>query len=145
MIFNSKNNAKLTPLVSFKAISKFKLLSLISAGLLAVTVILLLINADVDLMVKNESGEKLKIISCLLNGIPVLNCEQELPSGQAVFINPQRSSYPKNNIFSIHVVLRNEGKGLSCQFTKAHRECVEEMSLTKEGLVCAADCTSVYQ
>jgi len=107
------------------------------------TVVLYWASVDVDLMVKNQSGERVVITSCSLNGTSIPRCEQELLNEQSVFFNPEHSFYPENNNFSLQVKLSNGNKELSCKFKKISRECIAEVALTKEGLFCA-DCISIY-
>jgi len=104
----------------------------------------LFIRSDMDLMIGNETGEKIVIQSCLLNGLPITKCSQELQNKQNAFFNPKRFSYPKNNIFSVRVIVNNEDKQYFCTFEKYHHRCMEEMSLTKKELRCGARCVSIF-
>lgn len=123
--------------------SKFKLFRWIVIGLIAV-IAAWFFSVDVELMIRNQSGEKIKIISCALNGKTISGCEQELPNEQAAFFNPHHFIYPKNNNFYLKIGVNDEIKEFSCNFMKASRECTAEMALTKDGFECASECTSIY-
>jgi|CXWL01.1.fsa_nt_gi hypothetical protein len=99
---------------------------------------------SMDLMIKNETGEKIVIQICSLNEIPIINCSQELQNKENAFFDPKNKPYPKNNIFSIQVITNNGYKKYFCSFEKVSSSCMEEMTLTNEQLRCANQCVDIF-
>jgi hypothetical protein len=138
----NKNQSSLTPLITPLIVIGLALFTL----LLAIFWIIfnLIGGRSMDLMIGNETGEKIVIQSCSLNEIPIINCSQELQNKENAFFDPQNEPYPKNNIFSMQVITKNGYKQYSCSFEKVSRSCMEEMALTNEELRCVDQCVDIY-
>lgn len=100
---------------------------------------------NVELMVVNNSGTKITIESCELNGRSIPNCRYELPNKETVFFETKPRIYSKNNHFDLMTLSDKGSKKFSCSFVKEDLDCTEEMELTKDGLTCGSTCISIYR
>lgn len=112
-------------------------------GILSIFYVFIFIQS-MDLMISNQTQEKILIESCSLNDIELTNCTGELLPKRNIFFGYDRKNFQRKYKFSINLKNEQETIQYFCTFEKVSRSCIEEIGIKDSTLICAPNCVNIY-